>query len=123
MKSNYITAILFLLTFWSCNKSEISKSEYQQLRITEANLTPTVDIKDFVLITNNPSHDKDEAFKILQVKRFFPLAMQTKDRSLFEKILAQEFVYQGEDEFYKNRTDYIENRINATWTIGNVKYE
>lgn len=96
---------------------------YQEILITEANLTPTVDIKNYTLITNNLPLDSIQAIEIFKLKRSLPLAMQRKDSALFESILSGDFTYRGEDEFYKNKEDYIHNRVNAHWTIDTVKYQ
>jgi hypothetical protein len=53
----------------SCNNREtFEQKDYQQITIKETNLTPTVDIKDFTLISNNLKQDSIEAIKILKVK-------------------------------------------------------
>jgi hypothetical protein len=105
------------------NQSPGKTSGYEQIIMTEANLTPTVDIRNYTLITNNFKPDNINAIEILKLKRSLPLAMQGKDSILFDNILAHDFTYRGEDEFYKNKKDYIHNRINATWTIDTVKYQ
>lgn len=91
--------------------------------IAESNLTPTVDIRNFTLISNNINADSINSIEILKLKRNLPLAMQRKDSILFENILSNSFTYRGEDEFYKNKQDFINNRIHATWTIDTVRYE
>jgi ketosteroid isomerase-like protein len=116
--------IFGIIILSSCNNRETFKQEdYQQIIIKEPNLTPTVDIKDFTLISNNLKQDSIDAIEILKVKRNLPLAMQMKNKALFESILSKNFTYRGEDEFYKNSQDYIQNRINATWTIDTVRFQ
>lgn len=121
------TIVIFIFgiaVLTSCNDREtFEQKDYQQIKIKETNLTPTVDIKDFTLISNNLKQDSIEAIKILKVKRNLPLAMQKKNKALFESILSKNFTYRGEDEFYKNSRDYIENRVNATWTIDTVRFQ
>ena len=116
---------LFILFVAACtqSKSPTGTSEYKQITITESNTTPTVDIKEYILVTTNKSVDSADAIEILGLKRKLPLAMQRKDSILFESILSKNFTYRGEDEFYKNKEDYIHNRIHATWTIDTVKYQ
>jgi len=118
--------ILFLLLIICGCKAPVkpvtASGLFQQININEENITPTVDIKSFVLITNDPIKDSMEAREILKVKRNFPLAMQQKDSSLFEQILATGFIFRADDEFF-NRADYIKNRIHGTWTIDTVQFE
>jgi Domain of unknown function (DUF4440) len=125
MKPFYIVFGILTILSSACNQSKSSEktSEYQQIIIEEANLTPTVDIKNYTLITNNIGFDSINAIEILKLKRSLPLAMQRKDSTLFDNILSIDFTYTGEDEFYKNKKDYIHNRINAKWTIDTVKYQ
>jgi ketosteroid isomerase-like protein len=116
--------IFGIIILSSCNDRETFKQEdYQQIKIKEPNLTPTVDIKDFTMISNNLKQDSIDAIEILKVKRNLPLTMQKKNKALFESILSKNFTYRGEDEFYKNSQDYIQNRVNATWTIDTVRFQ
>ena len=125
MKSLYI--LFGVVTFFNfgCNQSQSTEktTDYEEILITEANLNPTVDIKNYTLVTNNVHLDSIDAIEILKLKRNLPLAMQRKDSALFDSILSIDFTYRGEDEFYKNKKDYIHNRINAHWTIDTVKYQ
>ena len=125
MKSLSILLGIITVLNAACNESQSpdKNSEYEQIIMTEAGLTPTVDIKNYTLITNNIKADSINAMEILRLKRSLPLAMQRKDSALFDNILATDFTYRGEDEFYKNKKDYIHNRINANWTIDTVKYQ
>ncbi len=122
---NKIIISLVIVLLVSCNQPEKSKqvdSTFTQILIKEANTTPTVDIKEFTLITNNITKDSANAIEILKVKRNWPLAMQRKDSSLFEKILATSFTFRADGDFF-NRNDYINDRIHGTWTIDTVRYE
>jgi len=125
MKSLSILLGLIALLNGACNQSQLTgkTTGYEEKLITEANLTPTVDIRNYTLITNNFPHDSISAIEILRLKRNLPLAMQRKDSVLFDSILSIGFTYRGEDEFYKNRKDYIRNRVNARWTIDTVQYQ
>lgn len=120
----FVIFIFGIIIFSSCtNRGTFKQSEYQQIKIKEQNLTPTIDIKDFTLITNDLEQDSIDAIEILKVKRNLPLAMQKKSKAIFESILSKNFTYRGEDEFYKNSQDFIQNRVNATWTIDTVRYQ
>lgn len=125
MKSTFIVLAVISLLNPACNQDQSSDkaSAYEQIIITEVNLSPTVDIKNYTLITNNIKPDSINAIEILRLKRNLPLAMQRKDSTLFDNILANDFTYRGEDEFYKSKKDYIHNRITANWTIDTVKYQ
>lgn len=108
-----LTTIISVLAFISAcndkNSSIVSDKEYVQLVIKEDNTTPTIDIKYFTLITNNPEEEIDDAKEIMQIKRKIPLAMQTKDSSLWNEILAEKFTARDEDAFYKNRNELIKD--------------
>ncbi|HEX5001700.1 MAG TPA: nuclear transport factor 2 family protein [Bacteroidia bacterium] len=121
--SNLLSLIILFAAACSQSKSPTETAEYKEFTIKESNTTPTVDIKEYRLITTNKSADSADAIEILGLKRKLPLAMQRKDSLLFEKILSKNFTYRGEDEFYMNKNDYINNRIHATWTIDTVKYQ
>lgn len=121
----FLPILILLFMICGCKapvKPVTASGFFQQIKINEENITPTVDIKSFVLITNDRTKDSMEAREILKVKRNFPLAMQQKDSSLFEQILATGFIFRADDEFF-NRDEYIQNRIHGTWTIDTVRYE
>ncbi|MEP6713193.1 MAG: nuclear transport factor 2 family protein [Ferruginibacter sp.] len=125
MKSLLAVLVSSFTFISSCNNKTTADKGHKivtQIIIKEANTTPTVDIKNFTLITNNVKADSTEAIEILKVKRNWPLAMQRKDSALFESILAKDFTFHAGYEFYANRTDYISNRITGTWTIDTVRY-
>lgn len=126
MKILLIKTITILTLISACNEqkpSNVVDKEYVQLVIKEDNITPTIDIKSFTLITNNAEADSVDAKEIMQLKRKAPLAMQTKDSALFNDIIANKFVGRSEDEFYNNKNEFIKNRVSGTWTIDTVKYE
>ncbi|MGB5008075.1 MAG: nuclear transport factor 2 family protein [Ferruginibacter sp.] len=121
----FFPILILLFMICGCKAPVIpvtASGSFQQIKINEENITPTVDIKSFVLITNDRAKDSMEAREIMKVKRNFPLAMQQKDSSLFEQILATGFIFRADDEFF-NRADYIQNRIHGTWSIDTVRYE
>lgn len=125
MKINF-TVIIVIITFISSCNSQFSSNhtdeKYEPILINETNTTPTIDIKNFTLITKDAKADSSEAVAILKVKRNWPIAMQTKDSALFENILAKNFTFRAEDGFL-NRADYIKDRVHGTWTIDTVKYQ
>jgi hypothetical protein len=125
MKTISILIVGLLALASGCRNKEAlpdPDSQYVQVTIPEENLTPTVDIKEFVLVTDNYEAQLKDAKEILKVKRNFPLAMQTKDESIFNSILARKFSFRAEDEFY-NRADYIKDRTTCNDTVNAVKYE
>lgn len=125
MKRPLTIIVCILAIANACNEkttSIYSDKKYLQLTIKEDNATPTVDIKNVNLITNNVEADSTNAKEIMQVKRKLPLAMQGKDSTLFNEILAKGFTMRGEKEFL-NRSDFIKNRVTGTWTIDTVKYQ
>lgn len=119
-----LVILIFTSLILSCNSNKVESTNklLQQIVMQEENLTPTVDIKNFTLLSANLEAEKADAIEILKVKRNWPLAMQKKDSALFEKILAKQFIIRGEDEFL-NRADYIKDRIHGTWTIDTVRYQ
>jgi hypothetical protein len=121
MKSIPTIVISIFLSSYACNQKGFDK-KYVQLIINEDNLTPTVDIKSYILITDKTDTDIVNAKGIMQVKRKWPQAMQTKDASVFNSILGNNFTFRAEDEFY-NRADYIEDRTTSTDTVTSAKYE
>ncbi len=125
MKTYSKLLLVFALWLSACTENSLqsTNAEYKQIQISESNPTPTVEIKEYTLITTNKSLDSADAVEILKLKRKLPLAMQRKDSALFESILSNDFIYRGEDEFYKNKEDYIRNRIHASWTIDTVKFQ
>ena len=122
MRLYYLLLLLFIGISFGCIQNNFTISNYIQVSIKEANTTPTVDIKDFTLISNNLIVDSIEAIEIMRVKRNFPLAMQRHDSLLFESILSKNFTFRAQNEFF-NRTDYIANRVHGTWTIDTVKFK
>ncbi len=125
MKLTFFCFISILVFSLGCqdNQSKLKDgSKYIQETIAEENLTPTVDIKEFVLVSNNSAAQLADAKEVMKVKRNFPIAMQTKDEALFNEILSKSFSFRAEDEFY-NRADYIKDRTTCTDTVTDVKYE
>lgn len=122
-----LIVVISSMIFFSCDNKPLSnqsQGEYEQfyIRDIDSTSTPTIKIHGLTLVTKNLDLERGVAIEILKLKHSWPLAMQTKDRELFEKILSKNFTFRGEDEFY-TKTDYIDNRVAGTWTIDTVKYE
>jgi ketosteroid isomerase-like protein len=118
---------LSLITLLSCNQSaekvnEVEATAFAQHVIKQNNKISTVGIDSFILITNNFLADEQKAKDIMEVKRNWPLAMQNKDRSLFESILAKQFTFRADNEFF-NRKEYIEDRVKTPTIVDTAVYE
>jgi hypothetical protein len=126
MRSILIVVISSMIYFSCDNKPSLNQSQgkYEQfyIRDIDSTSTPTIKIHGLTLVTKNIDDERRDAIEILKLKHSWPLAMQTKNRELFEKILSKDFTFRGEDEFY-TKTDYIDNREVGTWTIDTVTYE
>lgn len=83
---------------------------------------PTVHISEYSLVTDNLEAQRKDAEAIMQRKKDMPLAMQKHDAALFNSWLGRDFIARGEDEF-RGREEYIQNRVNAKWSISDVRYE
>lgn len=122
--------ILLTLTiataFYSCDKRASMNQEINYTKVfikdTDTTSTPGILIHGLTLVTKNYQQEEKDALDILALKHKWPLAMKTKNRELFEDILAKDFSFIGEGEFF-NRTDYIEDRVKGSWEIDSVKYE
>jgi ketosteroid isomerase-like protein len=75
-----------------------------------------------VLITDDVEADRGEAEAIMRLRGKLPLAVQTKDAALFDRILARGFTFRAEDEFW-NREQYIRKRVEEPETVGSARYE
>jgi Domain of unknown function (DUF4440) len=126
----YFTFILFYaIVCTSCSDNKISDAKrngevknYVQVNFKVNLNTPTVDINSYTLITSDVKRDSSDARAIIRAKVILPLAMQKHDAVLFDSVLAEDFISQGEGEFF-NREEYIQDRVNGKWTIWDVKYE
>ncbi|MFN0159130.1 MAG: nuclear transport factor 2 family protein [Bacteroidota bacterium] len=116
----------FFILCSSCTKSPPSNppGTWEQVYIhnPDSASSSTIIIRGLTLVTRNAAAERGDALEILMLKVQWPLAMQTKDRNLFETILASDFTFRAEDEFFA-RPDYIEDRVAGTWEIDTVKYE
>lgn len=121
----YVASVLIILS--GCRPREQEEAAqtpgvYAQHTVRIDNKIGTVGIDSVVLITDNFRRDEEEASGVMEAKGNWPLAMQTKDRNLFEKILAAGFTFRGANEFY-NRADYIEDRVNTPVAVDTAHYQ
>ena len=106
----------------SSTKETDTTKKYIQVNFKIDLNTPTVDIANYTLITNDLQRDSANAREIIKAKVILPLAMQGHDARLFDSVLAKDFISQGEDEFF-DRNEYIQNRVNGKWMISDVRFE
>lgn len=123
-----LLSLVIATALYSCDtqplKTESLNKNYTNVFIKDSDTlsTPGIFIKGLTLVTKHYEQEEKDATEILELKHLWPLAMKTKNRQLFENILAKDFSFIGEGEFF-NRTDYIEDRVNGTWEIDAVSYE
>lgn len=96
--------------------------QYTQETVKLDRPSPNVDLTSYVLITNDVETDRGHAEAIMRVRGSLPVAVQTKDPVLFNRILAKGFTFRAADEFW-NREEYIRNRVETDETVGPAKYE
>ena len=135
--SHFAFSILLAIFLTGCQGSEktanqqsnLSKQtdvgkKFSQVTAKEETIHPNIGISGYTLITNNAEAQRVDAEAVMRVKKNFPLAVMTKDRALFERILARDFVFRGEgEEGLLRRDDYINNRVQSQGAIGFVQYE
>ncbi len=131
MQKTIFVLLTTLIIAFSCkegqkannNAEKNSAINYSTVVISEDNLTPSVDISKYTLI-NDPQKDRrNDAKEIIEVKRKWPLAMQSLNPLEFDSILSRNFSFKGSDKFF-NRADYIKNRTTPDeWKITFVKYD
>jgi ketosteroid isomerase-like protein len=132
---HFAFVLLWLIPFTGCQVSE--KSARQQSdsikqpgtakRYSQATLKvdygiSTVGISNYTLITDDVEAHRKDADAIMRVKKDWPLAMQTKDEALFNRILARDFTFRGEDEFFE-RVNYIRDRVDSPVAVETAIYE
>ena len=76
------------------------------LVISDSPMPSHLDIKGYSLITSDAERDRPAAAEIMQVKADWPRAMQTKSKELFESILARDFSFRAESQFFGARRVY-----------------
>jgi ketosteroid isomerase-like protein len=95
----------------------------RQITLTTKSRYPQVRLSSYTLIyDDNEEPRKDDAEAVMQVKIELPRAVQTKDAERFERILAPNFVFRAEGQFY-GRADYIRERANNKDTVMTADYE
>jgi len=126
--------VLFCIFFSGCQTSEKSADQqsdsskrngskrFSQVPLKVNYAIPTVGISEYTLITDNLEAHRKDAEAIMLRKKDMPLAMQRHDASLFNSWLARDFISRGEQEFL-HKEEYIQDRVNATWSISDVRYE
>ncbi len=105
------------------SKQKGSGKKFSQVVLKVDYVIPTVGISEYTLITDDLEAQRKDAEAVMRRKKDMPLAMQKHDAALFNSWLARDFIARGENEFLGSREDYIRNRVNATWTISDVRYE
>ncbi len=95
---------------------------FSQVTVKEETNNPNIGIGSYTLITDNAAAHRADAETVMQLKKNYPLAMQTKDAALFNRILARDFTFRGENEFF-GREDYIRDRVQASQTVTSAQYE
>jgi ketosteroid isomerase-like protein len=118
---------LSLIILTGCNQRvekvhDADKTKFTQHIIKQNNKLNTVGIDSFILITKSIHADEKKAEEVMEVKKKWPLAMQKKDRNLFEDILAKDFTFRAGNEFY-NRKEYIQDRIKTSIIVDTALYE
>lgn len=104
------------------HKSPEPHKNFSQIKVEEKTDNPDIDISEYTLITNNAEAQLADAKAVMQIKKNYPLAMKTKNKDLFERILARNFTFRGQNDFF-NREDYINNRVQGKLADWSVKYE
>jgi ketosteroid isomerase-like protein len=130
--TRFLFAAVFLTFIYvGCGVSKsVAQQHAEQLRVNaprQVTLTtrsryPQVRLSTYTLICDDDlDRKKAEAEAVMQVKTELPRAVQTKEADRFERILARDFVFHGEDEFY-GRADYIRARVNNKDTVMTADY-
>jgi hypothetical protein len=89
----------------------VTRSKYPQVRLSS-----------YTLIADDIDARKSDAEAVMQVKIELPRAVQTKEADRFERILARNFVFRADDQFY-GRAAYIRERTNNKDTVITADYE
>jgi hypothetical protein len=129
----FLFQMLFLMIFltdFGANEStsaEPARDQPKAKPATQVTLTirskyPQVRLSSYTLISDDVEATKADAEAVMQVKTELPRAVQTKEADKFDRILARNFVFRANDEFY-NRADYIRARVNNKDTVMTADYE
>ena len=111
--------VIFTMSFGFARANEPQHRQHEQLTIEVDRPSPTIDISSYTLITNNAERDRREATELMRVKADLPRAVQTKDKALFESILARDFTFRGENQWYE-RDAYIQARVESRARVVNL---
>lgn len=121
-------AVLLVVASASAQSESPARSEagaqLAQVSIRTTSGHPQIEIGSYTLLSRDAAAQRADAEAVMELKKKFPLAVMTKDRELFDRILSRDFVFRGEgDDGLLTRADYIQNRVNATGSIERVRYE
>jgi hypothetical protein len=117
-----LVPVLFLLSSGAATRQDPNDRKHREMKLQVEAKTHGIDIDTYTLITDNPEEDRRDAEAIMQVKVAWPRAMQTKDRALFERILARGFTFRASGGLLE-REAYIRDRVERPEAIGSVRYE
>jgi ketosteroid isomerase-like protein len=118
-----ISVIALALSLYALGCAGQQGAPHEQVTIPNERRVPGVDLSAFTLITSNREADRREAEAILEVKVSWPRAMQTKDASMFDRILARDFTFREADGRLFERAAYIRDRIQRSETVASARYE
>lgn len=99
-----------------------ANKKYSQVALKVDSPYSTVGISTYTLITDHSDARRGDAESIVRLKMEWPRAMQTKDEASFNRILARDFTFRGEQEFY-GRDDYIRDRVGNNEVVASAQYE
>ena len=98
-----------------------SSAPVMQFKLATDSKYPTVVLKEYTLISDDLERDRRDADAVIRTKAGLPYAMQTKQRADFEGILAKNFTFRGESEFF-DREGYISNRVGDPAKVKQADY-
>jgi len=94
-----------------------------QVTLQENDQSPGITIGSYTLITDDLDAHRADAGAIMRLKREWPLAMQTKNAALFNRILARDFTFREADGRFYEREAYIRDRVEREETVASAQYE
>jgi hypothetical protein len=104
----------------TANEPEVKRAK--QVSLVTRSKYPQVRLSSYTLIADDIDARKSDAEAVMQVKIELPRAVQTKEADRFERILARNFVFRADDQFY-GRAAYIRERTNNKDTVITADYE
>ena len=135
MKLFFFPLLLFIIVLGGCGANDNTQGKQPlpvqqsqtikpatQVALTTQSKYPTVGIKEYTLITDDVETHRADAEAIMQVTIEIPRADQTRDEAQFDRILARNFTFRGEDEFF-NRSDYIHDRVTSPDQVKTADYQ